>query len=100
LRKPGVILVGVLAILSGFSQDLVRNPAKPLNPQAGRVLKLEPMFEISDASGDFYFKYPQQFQLDGRGFLHILEGDFIFTKENDQEKNVWIRKYKILNGTK
>lgn len=95
-----MIIVGVLAVLSGFSQDLVRNPAKPLNPRAGRVLKLELLFEISDASGDFYFKYPQQFQLDDRGFLHILDGDFIYTKENDQEENVLIRKYKILNGMK
>lgn len=64
----------VLAVTAaGFSQNIVRNPAKPLNPDAGRILKLEPVFEIKDESGEFYFKWPYRFDLDSRGFFYVLD---------------------------
>jgi hypothetical protein len=33
------------------------------------------VFEISDASGEFFFKYPQEFDMDDRGYLYILDKD-------------------------
>jgi hypothetical protein len=75
MKRTVYILLALIMAGSGFSQELVRNPAKPQNPQAGRILKLEPVFEISDASGEFFFKYPQKFDMDDRGFLYILDED-------------------------
>jgi len=75
MKRTAYILLSLTLAVSGFSQELIRNPAKPLNPQAGRTLKLEPVFEISDASGEFFFKYPYKFDIDDRGFLYILDED-------------------------
>jgi hypothetical protein len=73
------ILTRILAVLvlaaSGLSQDTVRNPAKPLNPDSGRVLRLEPIYEIKDDSGEFFFKFPRKFALDSRGSLYVLDVD-------------------------
>ncbi|NTU51145.1 MAG: hypothetical protein HGA94_01725, partial [Candidatus Aminicenantes bacterium] len=75
MRKRLSVILGLLLTASVFPQELIHNPAKPLNPQAGRVLKLEPVFVISDASGEFYFKSTYRFDLDDRGFLFVLDRD-------------------------
>lgn len=75
MKRTAYILLALIMVASGFSQELIRNSAKPLNPQAGRILKLEPVFEISDASGEFFFKYPYKFDMDDRGNLYILDED-------------------------
>ncbi len=75
MKKPALILLTLIMAVSGLSQELIRNSDKPLNPQAGRILKLEPVYEISDASGEFFFKYPYKFGIDDRGFLYILDED-------------------------
>jgi hypothetical protein len=91
MKKSVVVLLGTLAVASGFAQELVRNPEKALNPEAGRVLKLEPVFEISDASGEFYFKYPHKFQLDDKGRLYILDEDQLlqFTSDGKFVRNFY-----------
>ena len=73
MKRTAFIFLSIIMAASGFSQELIRNSAKPLNPQAGRILKLEPVFEISDASGEFFFKYPYKFDFDDRGFLYIRD---------------------------
>jgi len=75
MKRTAFIFLSIIMAASGSSQELVRNPGKPLNPQAGRILKLEPVFEISDASGEFFFKYPNKFDMDDRGYLYILDED-------------------------
>jgi len=75
MKKTAFVLLALILAVSGFSQELIRNSDKPLNPQAGRTLKLEPVFEISDASGEFFFKYPNKFDMDDRGYLYILDED-------------------------
>jgi hypothetical protein len=75
MKKGAFIFLSMIMVVAGFSQELIRNSNKPLNPQAGRTLKLEPVFEISDASGEFFFKYPYKFDMDDRGFLYILDED-------------------------
>jgi len=75
LNKSTLALSGLLLAVSGFSQELVRNSAKPLNPDAGRVLRLESVYEISDASGEFFFRFPSRFQLDRQGRLYMLDQD-------------------------
>jgi hypothetical protein len=75
MKKIAGILSGLLLAASVFSQELIRNPAAPLHPDSGRVLKLELVFEISDSSGDFFFKYPNQLRLDDQKCLYILDND-------------------------
>lgn len=75
MKKSAYLLLTLILAVSGSSQELIRNSNKPSNPQAGRTLKLEPVFEISDASGEFFFKYAYRFARDDRGFLFILDDD-------------------------
>lgn len=110
MRKMPAFVLSLLLAAAGLSQELVRNPAKPLNPEAGRVLKLEPVLEIRDAGGEFYFKYPYLFDIDARGRfldsfyvnvegeLMLADGDFIYVTEKDEDENILVRKYKVLNG--
>jgi hypothetical protein len=90
--KTTLKILAVLAVaIAGFSQDIIRNPAKPLNPNAGRALKLEPVFEIKDESGEFYFKYPYRFDLDSRAFFYVLdEGQLLkFSPEGQFVRNFY-----------
>jgi len=67
--------------------QLVKNPEKSLSKNAGRVLKLKEVLRITDESGDYYFKYPEDLKVahDGRIFFRdeeqilkfSLEGKFI-----------------------
>ncbi len=75
MKKTAFVLLTLILAVSGSAQELIRNSNKPLNPQAGRTLKLEPVFEISDASGEFFFKYPYKFDMDDRGCLFIRDED-------------------------
>ena len=75
MKKIAFIFLALIIAVAGFSQELIRNSNKPLNPQAGRILKLEPVFKISDASGEFFFKHPNKFDMDDRGNLYIRDED-------------------------
>ncbi|OGD11580.1 MAG: hypothetical protein A2Y86_04995 [Candidatus Aminicenantes bacterium RBG_13_62_12] len=75
MKKAAFIFLSMIMAVTGFSQELIRNSNKPLNPQAGRILKIEPVLEISDASGEFFFKHPYKFDMDDREFLYILDED-------------------------
>ena len=91
MKKFFFIVVGIVIVGSGFSQDLIRNSARALNPQAGRILKLERVFEISDASGEFFFRFPTRFHLDTKGFLYFLDNDQLlkFSPEGKFIKNFY-----------
>jgi len=75
VKRSVFVLLILIIVVFGSSQELIRNSNKPLNPQAGRTLKLEPVFEISDASGEFFFKHPYKFDMDDLGYLYILDED-------------------------
>jgi len=62
------------AVLSSgvlFSQEVIKNPGKPSAANAGRVLKLEEIWRVTDEGGAFYFKYPYRLKIapDGTIFL-------------------------------
>lgn len=75
MKRVGFLALGLSLTVSGFAQDLIRNPAKPLAPEPGRVLKLETVYEIRDDSGAFFFKYPFRFDLDPKGCFYVLDQD-------------------------
>ncbi|MCJ7582079.1 MAG: hypothetical protein MUP98_16325 [Candidatus Aminicenantes bacterium] len=46
-----------------------------MNSEAGRILKLEVVFEIKDEPGEFFFAWPRSFCLDSQKNLFILDED-------------------------
>ena len=58
--KKYAILLSLLSlvIINTQAQELIKNPERPLNSKAGRVLKVEEILRITDESGEFYFSYP------------------------------------------
>jgi hypothetical protein len=64
--------------LSGslLAQDIIENPGKPAAVNAGRTLKLEEIWRVTDESGAFYFKYPNR--------LRIAPDGLIFLQDNEE----------------
>ena len=73
MKRIPVLLFGLLLFGRLSSQEAVHNPGKPLKRDAGRVLRLKPVFEIRDDSGAFFFRYPYRFDIDAKGCLYILD---------------------------
>lgn len=55
------------------AQTIIENPKKPLSKNAGRVIKLQEIFRITDESGDFYFKAPMNLKVNSKGNFFILD---------------------------
>lgn len=66
-----IIILLLFSISSVFPQDIIENPEKPLNPNAGRVLKIEEEFRITDESGEFYFEHPRNLKVAPDGCIFI-----------------------------
>lgn len=76
-----------------FTQTVIENPEKPLGTNAGRVLKLEEIFRITDESGDFYFSRPLNLKEDSEGYIFIIdENQFLkFSADGKYLKNLFIK---------
>lgn len=59
-----------------FSQEIIENPKKPLNPNADRILELKEVLRIKDQGEEFFFKRPQ--------FVKVSEDGFIFLHDSNQ----------------
>jgi hypothetical protein len=68
-----LLIIAAAAVLFGYTQQVVENPAEPEAKNAGRVLRLEEEFRITDEQGDFYFQYPKNFKLAPDGSLFIAD---------------------------
>jgi hypothetical protein len=66
----GVFLV---FISSGYPQDTIKNPERPLSDNAGRVLKLEEELRITDESGRFFFQYPRDIKIAPDGSYYFYD---------------------------
>jgi hypothetical protein len=77
MRKM-IILFTLLMLFhfSLFSQEIIQNPGKPLRSDAGRILKVEELFRITDESGKFFFTRPSG--------LQVAEDDSIFLTDENQ----------------
>jgi hypothetical protein len=76
LKRLTVIFSILLAFpLYLFSQEMIENPKKPLSKNAGRVVRLEEVHEITDESGEFYFKHPGNFRVAPNGDFFISDAD-------------------------
>ena len=76
-----------------FTQTVIENPEKPLGTNAGRVLKLEEIFRITDGSGNFYFNIPLNLKEDSEGNIFIIdENQFLkFSADGKYLKNLFIK---------
>ncbi len=72
-RIPTFLILLMFLISSAFSQEVIENTKNPLNPNAGRVLKIEEVFRISDESGGFYFKYPRNLKVSPNGTIFVSD---------------------------
>jgi hypothetical protein len=83
----------LLFVLFVFSQEIVENPEKSLNPNAGRILKLEEVLRITDEGGGFYFKRPTLLQIaeDGCIFLYDSEQFLKFSPSGVFMKNLFTK---------
>jgi len=74
-----------------LAQHVIENPEKPLSKNAGRVLKPEEVFRITDESGDFYFSSPGNLKVDSEGnFFIIDENQFLkFAANGKYLKNLF-----------
>ncbi len=88
MRQYRVILIIFLcvSVIPLASQQVIKNPKKPLNPEAGRILRLQQTLIITDESGEFYFEYPQNLQTDSDGCLYIAESEQLFPF-----RHIWAR---------
>ena len=70
-------LILILFLLSTqlLAQDIIENPEKPLNSNAGRILKLKEELRITDDDGEFFFRYPSNVKVapDGSIFMRDRE---------------------------
>lgn len=91
MKNLVLILMSFLLIISVNSQEFIKNSDKPLNPEAGRVLKLDEIYEIKDEPGVFYFRWPGQFHVDSQGCLFILDEEQLlkFSPEGRFIKNLY-----------
>lgn len=56
--KTAIPVIFVLTFLC-FSQEIIENPEKPINANAGRIVALEKVFVISDTGSGYYFEAPR-----------------------------------------
>jgi len=76
MKRPELIFAFLFIFSSViFAQEIIENPEKPLNKNAGRILKLEEVFRITDESGDFYFRYPGDLKVAPDGTIFIADGE-------------------------
>jgi len=97
-RKRGLrgnIILCLFFVSMGVSicgaQEIVQNPDKPLAKNAGRVLKLQEIWRISDEGGLFYFKYPGEMRLSSDGHIFIADENELlkFSPEGKFIKNLF-----------
>jgi len=92
VRKAfGGILSIFVALLNVSGQTIIENPEKPLANNAGRVLKLQEIWRITDESGQFYFKYPGELRISSDGHLFLADENELlkFTPEGIFIKNLF-----------
>ena len=54
-------------------QEIIQNPGKPTASNAGRVLKFQEIWSVSDQEGYFYFKYPYRLSIASDGSIYLQD---------------------------
>jgi len=91
MKKFVFILFSFLLFLPlVYSQKIIENPKKPLNPNAGRILKVKEILRIKDQGEEFFFKRPQFVKVSEDGFIFLHDSNQLlkFTPEGQFMKNL------------
>lgn len=94
MKKITLCLLSLIIFFSFiFAQEIIENPEKQLSKNAGRVLKLEEIFRITDESDDFYFSWPLDLKVDSEGSFFLLdENQFLkFSADGEYLKNLFTK---------
>jgi len=74
MRKYFFIPYLAFALLSiSFAQDIIKNPDTPLNEKSGRTLEVEKILKITETDREYYFKQPDQLQVDERDNVYVAD---------------------------
>lgn len=74
MKKAVLIAISLVSlVIFPSAQDVIQNPAKPSNSNAGRILKLKEEMRIEDTRDGFYFKNPRAIRVSPRGEILILD---------------------------
>jgi hypothetical protein len=57
------------------AQEIINNPKRPANADAGRILRLKEELRITDKGGDFFFQYPGKVKVAPDGSIFISDQD-------------------------
>jgi hypothetical protein len=79
MRKIILLIISLLILPSAIlAQNIIENPEKPDNKNAGRVLQLKEELRITDESGYFFFKSPWEIKVSDNGFIFVREKDKLY----------------------
>ena len=86
-----VLLLIWIGTLPAIAQTIIENPDKPLAKNAGRVVKLQEVWRITDEAGQFYFKYPGALSTSSDGHLFLADENELlkFTPDGKFIKNLF-----------
>ena len=91
--KKFVLLFSFLFIFTSIilAQTIIENPEKPLNKNAGRVIRLKEVMRITDEEGTFYFSGPWDIKAakDGSIFVHEPNNLYKFDANGKFIKNLY-----------
>jgi hypothetical protein len=73
MRNSIFFVLAILFVSSLSAQDLIENPRKPAAANAGRLLKLQEIWKITDDGGAFYFKYPGRLKTASDGTIFLWD---------------------------
>jgi hypothetical protein len=92
-RGISAVAVSAVLLLNGilFAQDIIKNPTKPAAANAGRILKLQEIWRVTDEAGTFFFKYPTRLRIapDGSIFLKDTEELLKFSADGKFIRNLF-----------
>lgn len=94
MNKRIFVCLFVLIFLSEMdAQEVIKNPAKLLNPDAGREVELEEVLRISDESGEFFFKNPRSIKVAPDGSIYIYDREQLIhlDKNGKFQKNLFVK---------
>lgn len=76
-----------------YTQEVIENPEKPTNPNAGRILNIQEVLRITDEGGEFYFVGPRYIKVapDGSIFLYDREQLLRFDENGKFIHNFFIK---------
>jgi hypothetical protein len=94
MKRPALFFTFIFILSSIIlAQTVIENPEKPLNKNAGRTLKLVEELRITDESGVFYFRSPDDLRITKDGHIYIADpygNNFIkFSPNGEFLKNLY-----------